>query len=225
MNTPVPSDSHSIHLARGGDEIRTCQVLRHRVYCAELGYEPINPDGLEADDEDLRSEHVLARQLPSGNPVGCVRVIRPAAGRSLPCFAHAQLDAAHAWLEASPLCEFSRLAVLAEARGDSRPEMAHCSLPYRLILACFTIHLHSQHENFIFLTTPAVARMCERIGMGVRPSGPMATFRGHRRLYSGSRAAFAQMAPPVARTVLDLYAQFYPGEPFPQPSLPEARPA
>jgi len=49
--------------------------LRHGVYCEDLKWEPIQPSGRETDDYDRHSVHILLRYLPTGENVGCVRMV------------------------------------------------------------------------------------------------------------------------------------------------------
>ena len=49
--------------------------LRHHVYCEDLKWEPVHPSGKETDDYDRHSVHVLLRYVPTGENVGCVRMI------------------------------------------------------------------------------------------------------------------------------------------------------
>jgi hypothetical protein len=41
--------------------------IRHEVYCRDLGFEPLRPDGLEADDFDERSVHCLVQSVSTGS--------------------------------------------------------------------------------------------------------------------------------------------------------------
>jgi len=57
--------------------------LRHSVYCEDLGFEPPAPDNREVDEFDAFSSHLLIRYLPTGEFVGCVRLVRLPPGRTL----------------------------------------------------------------------------------------------------------------------------------------------
>src|SRR5689334_20676252 len=54
--------------------------IRHRVYCEELKFEPVQPDGRETDEYDAHSLHCLLRNVHNGDFVGCVRLIRARPG-------------------------------------------------------------------------------------------------------------------------------------------------
>lgn len=51
--------------------------LRHQVYCLERNFEP-GKDGLECDEFDALSGHVLLRDLRTGQAIGTVRLVVPA---------------------------------------------------------------------------------------------------------------------------------------------------
>ena len=51
--------------------------LRHQVYCLERNFEP-GKDGLERDEYDLLSAHVLLRDRHAGQAIGTVRLVLPA---------------------------------------------------------------------------------------------------------------------------------------------------
>jgi len=49
--------------------------IRHRVYCEELGFEPIRPDRREKDEYDAHSVHLLMRSLAEDGFIGCARLV------------------------------------------------------------------------------------------------------------------------------------------------------
>jgi N-acyl amino acid synthase of PEP-CTERM/exosortase system len=49
--------------------------LRHKVYCEDLQWEPIRPSGLESDEYDTHSVHILLRHVATRENVGCVRMV------------------------------------------------------------------------------------------------------------------------------------------------------
>src|SRR5512137_256102 len=54
-----------------------CFRIRHEVYCKELQYEPLRPDGRETDAYDAHSVFCLLRANESGRFIGCIRLILP----------------------------------------------------------------------------------------------------------------------------------------------------
>ncbi|ARO86988.1 N-acyl amino acid synthase, PEP-CTERM/exosortase system-associated [Nitrosospira lacus] len=51
--------------------------IRHQVYCEDLEFEPVRSDGLETDEHDPYSLHLLMRSVKTGEFVGCTRIVRP----------------------------------------------------------------------------------------------------------------------------------------------------
>lgn len=51
--------------------------IRHQVYCEDLEFEPVRSDGLETDENDPYSLHLLMRSVKTGEFVGCTRIVRP----------------------------------------------------------------------------------------------------------------------------------------------------
>ena len=68
-------------LATCDDEVRACQVLRHRVYCEEMAYLPTDPRGIETDDVDRWSTIFCVRF--DGHITGTMRLIDCARGCQL----------------------------------------------------------------------------------------------------------------------------------------------
>ena len=56
--------------------------VRHRVYCEELGFEPVRDDHRERDEYDDRAVHVLVKSVKSDRYAGCARIVRVDPGRS-----------------------------------------------------------------------------------------------------------------------------------------------
>jgi N-acyl amino acid synthase of PEP-CTERM/exosortase system len=51
--------------------------VRHQVYCEDLKFEPTRRDGLETDEHDANSLHLLMRSVRTGEFIGCTRLVRP----------------------------------------------------------------------------------------------------------------------------------------------------
>lgn len=58
-------------------ELEACLRLRHQVYVEERGWLPPGRGGLETDQYDPHSAHVLVRAKRCGTPVGTVRLVLP----------------------------------------------------------------------------------------------------------------------------------------------------
>jgi len=96
--------------------------LRHKVYCEELGYEPIRESGLEYDEYDTRAVHLCVIHKRSGIFAGTVRLVFDSDQQELPFrrllknFKENVEDINVARLKKRRMCEVSRLAVPSEFR-------------------------------------------------------------------------------------------------------------
>ncbi|HEY6436145.1 MAG TPA: PEP-CTERM/exosortase system-associated acyltransferase, partial [Ignavibacteriaceae bacterium] len=89
--------------------------IRHKVYCEELQYEPVHPSGLETDNFDDNSMHLLIQHRVSGKYIGSVRMIF---GNKLPFLSHFNEKELKIHPDTAGLsAEISRLAVLREFRN------------------------------------------------------------------------------------------------------------
>lgn len=58
------------------DELkRAAYRIRHDVYCKELSFEAVRPDGMETDACDSHSIHTLLRSKANDEYVGCIRLV------------------------------------------------------------------------------------------------------------------------------------------------------
>lgn len=178
--------------------------IRHRVYCEDLGYEPIRVDGRECDRYDEHSLHCLIRSVKSGDYVACTRLVlcRPDAPMEPLPFERtcaAALDASVVDPRALPrhrIAEVSRLAVISQFRmrrheqrsalpldehsfGDAQqPRFPY--IPVALYLA--TTELAKLHgiETMFVLTEPRLAQHFARLGVRIRQIGAPVEHRGTR---------------------------------------------
>lgn len=72
-------------IATSDAQIEAAQRLRYKVYCEERGFEP-GENGLEQDEFDTLSRHVLVRSRRSGEVLGTVRVVVGCAARGATSF-------------------------------------------------------------------------------------------------------------------------------------------
>lgn len=98
--------------------------IRHEVYCRDLGWEPLQANGLETDVYDQQAIACLMRSVSTGAAVGCARLILCDPGqpqRLLPVeqACAGRMDATvfdPAGYDRSRMAEVSRLAVTREFR-------------------------------------------------------------------------------------------------------------
>ncbi len=103
---------------------RAAYRIRHSVYCEDLQFESSRADGLEIDEYDAHSLHLLIRSVNNNAFIGCTRIIRPLSGgndRCLPfekictqALDYSIIDPSK--LPRDKIAEISRLAVLSTFR-------------------------------------------------------------------------------------------------------------
>mgnify|MGYP000954959150 CR=1 FL=1 len=188
------------------DELRAENYrIRHEVYCRELNYEPVRPEGLEADAYDERSVHCLVQSVSTGEFVGCARLVlvdpdAPLTSRlpfEIGC--EATLDRSIVdpmALDRSRIAEISRLAVVGSyrrRRGEqdkpisiseedfgtaSRPRQPYLALAVYLCL--ISLARHYGITTLFVLTEPRLAANLSRLGVRLEQIGAGIEHRGTR---------------------------------------------
>lgn len=178
--------------------------IRHAVYCEELGFESPRQDGMETDEYDAQSLHVLLRNVNNGDWVGCVRLVLARADdpqQPLPFekYCASSLDRRivdPAKLPRERVAEVSRLAVLARYRkrkGEQRTPVAISDrdfgtpeqprfpyIPVGLYLGMIDLAQRHGLEHLFVLTEPRLARHLAALGVKIRRIGEGVDHRGHR---------------------------------------------
>ncbi len=178
--------------------------IRHRVYCEELGYEPIRADGMEHDEHDPHALHVLIRSVITGDFIGTVRLIRPHPehmDEPLP-LENACADTINrelvdpAKLPRDRIAEVSRLAVLPEYRRRKGEGHSPVTLSDRdfgtptqprfpfltagLYLGMIALAQSKRIDTLFTLTEPRLARHLGALGVRIRQIGGPIEHRGTR---------------------------------------------
>ena len=187
------------------DELRRSVFgIRHAVYCEELGYEPVRPDGLESDPFDAQSVHCLLRSVANGDYVGCVRLILtdprdPAAPLPFERLCATTLERSivdPARLDRRKIAEVSRLAVVSRyrrRRGEQKVPLGidendfgtpdRPRFPYiaaGLYLGMIAQARHHGVETLFMLTERRLAKQLKRLGVNLRKIGAPIEHRGTR---------------------------------------------
>lgn len=181
-----------------------CYRIRHDVYCRELHYEPVRPDGLESDPYDARAVHTLLRSRESGEFIGCIRLILPDRANPASPFPFERtceraLDRAivdPARIVRGHMAEVSRLAVVSAFRrrkGENRePGSIHTGdfgtqeqprfpyIPVGLYLGMLAQAQRHGAENLFMLTEPRLVRHLALLGVRCRRVGDAVEHRGRR---------------------------------------------
>ena len=177
-------------------------AIRHRVYCEELGFEPVRGDGLDRDEYDERSEHVLVASVAASRFVACARLVRSGVagpGETLPIESTCAATLGARWdnlRRAKRIAELSRLAVTSGFRrrrgeherelaiGDadfgtpSRPRFPH--IPVALALSGLALAQRSDIDAVALLAEPQVASQMSRLGLHLQQIGGPVQHHGTR---------------------------------------------
>lgn len=199
--------------------------LRHKVYCEEMGFEPLRVDGLETDRYDDRSLHASITHVASGKLAGTVRIISSDNQLELlPIEQHFSDQITHAELapenfSRQHICEISRLAVPEEIRcrssivqtGQSEVENACCKMvAISLYLQVINMCLRTGRIHAYVMIEPALARVLRRIGIHFIQIGNPIDFNGLRAPYYLDIRTTATTLKPEYRKLRDiLEAQLY----------------
>lgn len=180
--------------------------IRHEVYCEDLGFEPMRPDGRETDAYDAHSIHCLLRTVDAPyQRVGCARlVLTNPDGRTNPLpFERACAEALDrsiidpASLPRDRIGEVSRLAVRrayrrrkGEARttansiedGDfgtkAQPRFPY--IPVSLYMGAIAIAARQGIDTLFVLTEPRLASHFAKLGVRITRIGGPIEHRGTR---------------------------------------------
>ncbi len=193
--------------------LEECYRVRYEVLCCEAkipGFPAERyPDGLESDEYDLRSVHMLLRHRPTGRTIGTVRLVMSTdAGLDFPlesCPEEAFYPGIKEILEQNRLqtTEISRLFILPEFRsrrtdtslwGAIEPEALARKAEDRrrippllgLFKAILMVTIHYGHRCWCAVMEPRLAALLASYGIVMNPMGPPISYHGHRRIYFAS---------------------------------------
>lgn len=199
--------------------------LRHKVYCEEMGFEPVRADGLENDQYDERALHASITHASSGKLAGTVRIISSDnQAELLPIEKLFSTQIAHS--EFAPnkfsrakICEISRLAVPENIRLSSLRAQSGCSdiedacckmVAISLYLQAIIMCLRSGRYHAFVIIEPALARILKRIGINFVQIGDAIDFNGLRAPYYLDMRTTESTLKPEYRTLRDtLESQLY----------------
>ena len=188
--------------------VREAQRIRHSVYCEELGWEPVNDEGLERDSYDENALHCLLMAVRSQRYIGCVRLVLPQLDHPDHFFPIQEscrdtLYAGYPDLEASQrgeTAEVSRLAIVADYRRRKSELNKPVSIdlqedatiqgrrrfpyiPVGLYIGMLEMASFYGIKTMYMLTEPLLATHFSRLGGNLKPIGDAIEHRGRRRPY------------------------------------------
>ncbi|MEO7728507.1 MAG: PEP-CTERM/exosortase system-associated acyltransferase [Burkholderiales bacterium] len=178
--------------------------IRHQVFCEDLGFEEVRPDGRENDKYDSQSLHLLIRNVQNGGYVGCTRIVRARlqdAQPHMPFETYCAEVINRSIIDPGALprdCvgEISRLSVIAAYRkrqgeplkpatissGDFGTQ-ARPRFPYLTVGLYFgTVELARRHgiTTLFALTEPRLTEHFRKLGMNIQTIGGPVEHRGLR---------------------------------------------
>jgi len=206
-------------------------VVRHRVYCEELGFEPVRTDHVERDEYDDRAVHVLVKSVKYGRYAGCARVVRVDPGDPLSrlpvektcehTIERGIVDPAR--LPRERIGEISRLAVTSEFRRRKGEESVPMAIqqadfglaqmprfPYLqvgLYLGAIALAKRLGLETLFVLTEPRLANHFARLGVKIRQIGGPVEHRGERVPSMMSVASIEANLPRPVRPLYELISE------------------
>lgn len=201
--------------------------MRHSVYSEDLGFEPLQPNGREIDKYDDYATGLLIRHIPSGEFIGCARLIRPRPGAlndALPFELTCAGAVDRELIEANPvprhrIAEISRLAIISKFRRRKGEAQSPAPVgendfgsgpiprfPYVLLglyLGIVALSKLQGVEKLFLLTEPRLAAHLFKIGLQIAQVGGPVEHRGVRVL---SMAIVARVIKGLNQQLRPIYA-------------------
>lgn len=166
--------------------------LRHHVFCEKLKYDMDSRDGLETDEYDNDSLHVLLRERLSQKSVGCFRLVMPQrTGRiwlpfdlyGVPHVDRSLFNWNH--VNHARSVEVSRLALLTAdsrsslSKGESTPYLATA-----LFYGVTSMIVRLNVENVFMVIEPCLGRLTARFGIKLDQISPAFEYYGQRATFT-----------------------------------------
>ena len=169
-----------VEIADTPEQILEAQRLRYKVYCEERGYEP-GANGLEQDEFDAMSCHVLIRGLSTGAVFGTVRVVLATPGAGHDSFPMQRVCERYvlAPLPALATAEISRFA-LTRDRCGLNPSAAALM---RLFLMRGIVQMSGQNRltHWCAMMESSLLRMLRATSIHFQAVGPTVEHHGTRQ--------------------------------------------
>lgn len=171
-----------IYLADNLESQQLHHHLRYKVYCERKGFESaVAGDKFpqEKDDYDAAAARFVVKDNMLDSWIGTARVIHNRVN-PLPSQHLGALDDFHTRLLGShPTAEVSRLATLCcYAKSQWRSQLLQS-----IIIGTLGHSYANDIEWIVFLVSPGLARMLDRLGVPMQACGPEISHRGQRRAY------------------------------------------
>jgi N-acyl-L-homoserine lactone synthetase len=174
------ADEMTVEIASTQEQVLEAQRLRHKVYCQERGFEP-GCNGLEQDEFDGHSHHVLVRSVETATVFATARVVcaTPSLGkRSFPMQRVCDPDVL-ARLPSASSGEISRFAITRDRAGLSPAAVALM----RLFLMRGILAISGQQglTHWCAMMEDSLLRLLRATSIHFQPSGPSVEHHGRRQ--------------------------------------------
>lgn len=182
--------------------------LRYRVYCIENKFLDLTnyPDGMEKDEYDHHSVHILLKHRPSGCFIGTARMVlqdRLDPYKAFPVEKYLQVDTGLMDINKLPrqkIAEISRFAVLhqfSRRRLDKATKQGRLNAKdesmldrrrfpnvfLALAVGVFQMSAARDVKYWLSAMNPVLNRLLGYYGLGLHPIGPLIDYHGMRRPY------------------------------------------
>jgi N-acyl amino acid synthase of PEP-CTERM/exosortase system len=166
--------------------------LRHKIYCEELGYEPVNHNGIETDNFDIRAHHVAITHQKLGAVIGCTRVVNCYNEDDLlpmEVLAKKQLldlDYHPEKFGRESICEISRLAVDQEFKQNlnevsDQEQKLYPYIALHLYYSSLKLAVESNRPHVYLLSESKLIRSMRLVGIDIIPIGDYVAHKGLRK--------------------------------------------
>ena len=176
----------TVEIADTPEALREAQRLRHQVFCLERQILPgTTQPGVESDEYDSASHHVLLRDGERGIAIGTARLVVPSRPRAAPAGA-ARLPMLRycpaellATLPVGSTGEISRFAISKAYRdaGGASDRL----LRFALMRGILSVSLDIGLTHWCALMEPSLMRLLRAAGIGFAPLGPLVQAFGLRQ--------------------------------------------
>lgn len=169
----------AVELVASAEALHAAQQLRYHVFCHQRNILP-GHDGIECDEYDTHSRHIVLRHRESGRVVGTARVITPSADSwpRLPM----QRVCDPALLRRLPLAttgEISRFAVSRDRRAsDGKSDLL---LRLGLMQGILRVSRELGLTHWCAGMEPSLLRLLRTAGVDFDPLGPLVEYHGLRQ--------------------------------------------
>ena len=207
--------------------------IRHQVYCEELAFEPISPEGIERDHFDDHSLHCMIQHKQSGLYAGTVRLITssdPTQRLPIELYCSQAISKPELFptnFARNDICEISRLAVPAEFRRRKSDNFDGAALgainketysetelrcfPFiavGLYLSATSILLQRNINHCFVMVEPRLARSMRFVGLPFEQIGPVVDYHGKRApFYIQPKNVEANLKPDFQELLSDINTQ------------------